>query len=245
MAQMSEEFVESALWQAYEKLLYQKPPIVIYDKKRKTISVKYGFNDNAIPAKIIAAREMWLKLWNDLDFDQVHFDTIEPYLSRPSKKTIETLRSYAREKPDYFSWDIYKCIEAANAHNPLYRPARKPRGGSPYGLSWSGMNKVKATAAHLYIYLDHIRKHPKNQWPPFLGRLLEAHEISPITLEADLPEVVRVIISGHYKIDFSQDRFYKTFIQESPISLNRLRSLNLTTSENNPFISPILVKFKK
>jgi hypothetical protein len=241
---LSEEIVGSALWKAYEKLLSQKPPIVIYDKKRKTISVKYGFNNNAISAKIIAAREMWLELWNDLDFDQVHFNTIVPYLSRPSKKTIETLMSYAKEKPDDFSWDIFKCIEAANAHNPLYRPARKSRGGSPYGLNWSEMNKVKAAAAHLYVYLDHIRKQPEDQWPPFLGRLLKSHGISICTLEKDHSEAVRIIIAGHYNIDLFQDRFYKTFIQESPASLEQIRGLKRTTSEDNPFISPIFAKFK-
>lgn len=242
---MSKEFIETVLWQAFEELHNQEPPTVRYDKKRKTISLKYGFNHNTIPAKVIAPREVWLEFWHQLDFDKVQFETIEPYFSRAPKKTIEALKSYAEQKPDDFSWDVFRCIESANAHNPLYRPARKPRGGSPYGLSWTEMNKVKAAAAHLYVYLDHIRKQPEDQWPPFLTRLLKVHGISPFTLKKDLSETVRIIIVGHYNIDFPQDRFYKTFIQESPISLEGLRTSTRTTSEDNPFISAIFSRFKK
>jgi hypothetical protein len=81
VAKLSKEFIEMILWQVFEVLQNQKPPTVRYDKKRKTISLKYGFNHNTIPAKVIAPREVWLEFWNHLDLDQIQFETIEPYFS--------------------------------------------------------------------------------------------------------------------------------------------------------------------
>ena len=148
------------------KLLREHPcPLVKRDSEQKKISVSYGFALGLLPVKLRATYQQWLSLWGGLDPDGLKLKDIRPYLSRPSRKILEGLGSYAEEEPTHFASDVMTCVESANYHNPLYRSARESRGGCPYDLTWSDMNLRRATSVHLYVYLDHMRKKPANEHP--------------------------------------------------------------------------------
>ena len=96
------------------------PPIVIYNPKKKTVSVKYDFALGLIKQiKIIAACQVWLDFRHQLEADNISFATIEPYLYRPSKDKKKGLRQYSKNYPGSFLADIVDCVNWSHTKNPL------------------------------------------------------------------------------------------------------------------------------
>jgi hypothetical protein len=218
----------------------KKKPIIRYDKKKKHISVTYGFNCGFIPnVKIIADRDLWLKWF--YDFEQVTFDNIKPYLSRPSKKTLEALKQYVKEDPQGFTGEMLDCIQFALTENPLYPPATKTR-KSEYGLPWPDKNEIINTAIRLHDYLYEIRNQKTIDWPDYLKKFLKDYGIEKYHLP-DIKNVVREIMLIHYGPDF-KDRFWQTFIIEGPISLKQVRKISPNPNpENDDFLKKLFENY--
>ena len=96
------------------------PPIVIYNSKKKTVSVKYDFALGLIKnIKIIAVCQAWMDLKHQLEADQISFETIEPYLYRPAKDKKKGLRQYSKNYPGSFLADVLDCVKWSLTKNPL------------------------------------------------------------------------------------------------------------------------------
>ncbi|UCF91076.1 MAG: hypothetical protein JSW39_22780 [Desulfobacterales bacterium] len=153
------EYIDDLIGQAKKDLEHYREnrPRVFRNKNRKTIAAKYDFNFGLIRnVKLIAPYEDWRKLI-DQDPDPITFETIEAYLSRPSKKILRDLEQYALNMPDWFDGEVWKCIEAVNAINPLHKPTRKVR-GTAYGLDWFEMIRWRDRSRELYIFLQWTKK---------------------------------------------------------------------------------------
>jgi len=88
------------------------PPIVIYNPKKKTISVKYDFALGLIKnIKIIAVCQVWVDLTHRLEPGKISFETIEPYLYRPSRDKKKGLRQYSKNYPGSFLADVLDCVK--------------------------------------------------------------------------------------------------------------------------------------
>jgi hypothetical protein len=102
----------------YKKL--NNPPIVIYNTKKKTVSVKYDFALGLIKKiKIIASCSDWLNLAHQAEDDNLSFEMIEPYLYRPPRDKIKGLKQYSRGYPGSFLADLRDCIQWSHTKNPL------------------------------------------------------------------------------------------------------------------------------
>ena len=101
-----------------------------------------------------------------------------PDVAIPQSTITDFVFQYAENWPDAFTGDLSTCVECANSENPLYKPARKPRGGSPYGFGWRKMNKIRTTARHLYIFLKHNRKKLPNEQSINISELYRAYGLS-------------------------------------------------------------------
>jgi hypothetical protein len=96
------------------------PPAVIYNPKKKTVSVKYDFALGLIEkVKIIAPCNLWLEISRQNDNDTLSFDTIEPYLYRPSRDKKNGLRQYSKNYPGSFLADVLDCVKWSHTKNPL------------------------------------------------------------------------------------------------------------------------------
>ena len=96
------------------------PPLVIYNPQKNTISVKYDFALGLIKKiKIIASCKVWLNIRQQENSDNISFETIEPYLYRPSKEKKIGLKQYAQNYPGSFSADVLDCVKWSHTKNPL------------------------------------------------------------------------------------------------------------------------------
>ena len=110
---MREDYFKLILSQS-KKNFKQKnnPPIVVYNPKKKTVSVKYDFALGLIQKiKIIAACNVWLEFRHLVEAKHLSFETIEPYLYRPSKDKKNGLRQYSRNYPASFLADVLDCVK--------------------------------------------------------------------------------------------------------------------------------------
>lgn len=102
----------------YKKL--NNPPMVIYNTRKKTVSVKYDFALGLIKKiKIIASCSDWLNLAQRAEADGLSFEMIEPYLYRPARDKKEGLMQYSRGYPGSFVADLRDCIQWSHTKNPL------------------------------------------------------------------------------------------------------------------------------
>lgn len=96
------------------------PPIVIYNSKKKTVSVKYDFALGLIQKiKIIASCQAWLDLRQPADAGSIVFETIEPFIYRPARGKLSGLKQYSRNYPGSFLADVLDCVKWSHTKNPL------------------------------------------------------------------------------------------------------------------------------
>jgi hypothetical protein len=98
------------------------PPAVVYNSKKKTVSVKYDFALGLIKrVKIIAPCSVWLDLWRLRGTEHISYETLEPCLYRPSKDTKKALKLYARNYPGSFGADVLDCVKWSRTKIPMIR----------------------------------------------------------------------------------------------------------------------------
>jgi hypothetical protein len=222
---------------------YANKPSAKYNYKDKKLSVTYYFGpwDN-LKAKLRATKEKWYRLWESVDFDNVSFKVIEPILSRKtSEKIKEEIKGYADKYPDYFSGDVFNCVQYA----VLKIREVKPRKPSVYGLSPDDRIEISTIAARLYIYLRKIGEKPEKHWPSYIKKFLDTYEIPEYHLKNDLElkSDIGNVMSKYYGIEFGE-RFWQTFVTEKPISPLRLKSMKHVNPENDPLLNQIFKEFK-
>ena len=110
---MTEDHFELVLSQSKDNFKQiNNPPIVIYNPKKKTVSVKYDFALGLIKSiKIIAVCQVWVDLKHRLEPGKISFETIEPYLYRPSRDKKKGLRQYSKNYPGSFLADVLDCVK--------------------------------------------------------------------------------------------------------------------------------------
>jgi len=202
------------------------PPKAKYFNNRdnKPITVTFDFQTGYIPkVKVIASRKRWLAF---LDIQEPTFETIQPYLSkRTPRKTVTELQRYAAEDPNGFAEEFCWCVMSANSVNPLYQPARKQRGGSPYARSWLQMWKIRYAARDLYLWLEY---HIKFDDEP-IENLLRAYDLEqPDVYRPD--ELTKAIIERHFDFEMQHQlgtsdedidtvgSFFRRYVRFQPLS---------------------------
>ena len=96
------------------------PPAVVYNPKKRTVSVRYDFALGLIKkVKIIAPCSVWLDFWHRRGTNHVSFDTLEPCLYRPSKETKKALKLYSKNYPGSFEADVLDCVKWSRTKIPL------------------------------------------------------------------------------------------------------------------------------
>jgi hypothetical protein len=96
------------------------PPKVVYNPKKKTVSVKYDFALGLIRrVKIIAPCSVWLDLWRRRATEHISFESLEPCLYRPSRETKKALRLYSKNYPGSFWADVLDCVMWSHTKIPL------------------------------------------------------------------------------------------------------------------------------
>lgn len=96
------------------------PPKVVYNPKKKTVSVKYDFALGLINSvKIIAPCSVWRDLSRRRRTQPITYETLEPCLYRPSKETKKALKLYAENYPGSFGADVSDCVKWSQTKNPL------------------------------------------------------------------------------------------------------------------------------
>lgn len=94
--------------------------MVIYNPKKKTVSVKYDFALGLIKKiKIIASCNVWLNFSYLIEGGHISFEAIEPHLYRPARDKKKGLRQYSRNYPASFTADVLDCVKWAHTKNPL------------------------------------------------------------------------------------------------------------------------------
>jgi hypothetical protein len=118
---MTEDHFKIILSQSKENFKQlNNPPIVIYNIKKKTVSVKYDFALGLIKKiKIIASCNEWLDFRHQVKADKISFEMIEPFLYRPAKDKKKGLEQYSRNYPGSFLVDVLDCIKWSHTKNPL------------------------------------------------------------------------------------------------------------------------------
>lgn len=243
------------------KLTTHKAPVSRYDKNHKTITVSYDFNYGDIPKiKLIASRERWLGLAGRLD-KKIGYKTIAQILSaRTRKGTRRVLAQYVREQPDEFYQDMLVCIGEANSVNPVFWNAKKeklqhkkPRGGSPYGLSRSEMHRIRSTSRHLYVYIESLIKASRRHPPARLKWLFDHYAVpdDENKIRENAIEATRFIIGKVFNIKLDiltkegiETDFYRNFINISgrPALKSLLKSEKIKSGQGF-LLSKILSRF--
>ena len=118
---MTEDYFKLILSQSKDNFKQiNNPPIVIYNPKKKTVSVKYDFALGLIEnIKIIAPCTLWLDISRQNKSDSISFDMIEPYLYRLSRDKKKGLRQYSQYFPASFLADVLECVKWSHTKNPM------------------------------------------------------------------------------------------------------------------------------
>jgi hypothetical protein len=255
MAKITKECVQLAIERIKDSFNDQPSPKVRYDNHTKKISVIHDFCFGKIPKiKMIASREQWFELYYDIY--QHTFDSIQGFLYRPTKQKREDLKEYAEGDLERFRDDLLIYVAAAHMINPIqyFRKGKYflngKRKSSHYDLSQREKYEVANMATRLYEYLRNIRKISSKQWPFYFKRFLKQYEISPDGLKKNTPNVALQEEAGsvlikYYGLDPS-DRFWQTFVTESPILLRRIHKLNRAgriNPEEDPFLKELFKEF--
>jgi hypothetical protein len=212
---------------------------LVYNPKTKHISVTYDFASGWITnIKLKTDCKTWLEYFYRLDFDNVCFQDIECLLSRTPKQKIQLLQQYSIDDPCGFSTDVLKVFMVMLDENRAYKPRKKER-GSWYGLNRGEKAEIQAQAANLYVFLgrmSHLRK-----WPTYFEQVCEKCGIERYEIKADRPNAVRKIMSTCTGLKFSE-RFFQTFVSESPLKLSVVRKSPNKFPNTNPFLKSIFNK---
>ena len=120
---MTEDYFKLILSQSRDNFKQiNNPPIVIYNPKKQTVSVKYDFALGLIEKiKIIASCKAWLDFRQLMEGGRISFETIEPYLYRPAKEKRKGLKLYSRNYPGSFLADLLDCVKWSHTKNPLLK----------------------------------------------------------------------------------------------------------------------------
>ena len=120
---MAEDHFRIILSQSKENFKQlNNPPIVIYNPKKKTVSVKYDFALGLIKKiKIIASCNEWLDFRQQAETGTISFETIESYLYRPAKEKKKGLKQYSRNYPGSFLADVLDLVKWSLTKNPFIR----------------------------------------------------------------------------------------------------------------------------
>jgi len=237
-------------WEEFKEKLEEKlkeplpSPRVHYNSHTKKISVRYDFRFGTIPkVKIIGPREQWFEIYHGIN--QQTFDSIQDLIH--SKRKKEELKQYAEENLERFRDDLLIYAAAAHRINPIqyFRNGKYylygRRKSSHYEFSRREKYEVARMAVRLYVYLRYnlSKKSPK-QWPSYVGKFLDKYEISDarnhLKKDIALKYYVKDAMSKYFGID-SNERFWQTFIVESPIKLKRVRELKRINPEEDPFLT--------
>jgi hypothetical protein len=123
---MAEDYFRKILSQSKDNFKQiNNPPTVIYNPKKKTVSVKYDFALGLIEkVKIIAPCNLWLDISGQNDKETICYEMIEPYLYRASRTKRSGLRQYSKNYPGSFLADILDCVKWSHTKNPLTSKGR-------------------------------------------------------------------------------------------------------------------------
>jgi len=118
---MTEDHFKIILSQSKENFIQlNNPPPVIYNPRKKTVSVKYDFALGLIKKiKIIASCNEWLNFRHQAEADTISFETIEPSLYRPAKDKKKGLKQYSINYPGSFLVDVLDCVKWSLTKNPV------------------------------------------------------------------------------------------------------------------------------
>ncbi len=118
---MTEDFFNLILSQTKTNFKQiNNPPLVVYNSKKGTVSVRYEFALGLInKVKIIAPCKVWLDLRNRKEIGSISFEVIAPWLYRPSKSKIKALKQYSDHYPGSFGADFEDCVKWSLTKNPL------------------------------------------------------------------------------------------------------------------------------
>lgn len=248
MAKITKECVRLAIERIKDSFNDQPSPKVRYDNHTKKISVIHDFCFGTIPkVKIITSREDWFDIYHNIY--QQTFSSIQDSIHPKGKK--EELKQYAEENLERFRDDLLIYATAAHSINPVQysRNGRysvyKKRKSSHYDLSLREKNEVSNMAVRLYVYLyyDIGKKSPK-QWPSYVKRFLDAYGIPKSDLHRNvaLQGAVKGVMVKYFGLPFG-DRFWQTFVVESPIGLERVCKLKRINPEEDPFLKELFKEF--
>ena len=118
---MTEDYFKIILSQSRDNFRQiNNPPMVIYNSKKRTVSVKYDFALGLIKnIKIIASCGVWRGFGHLIENGGISFEAIEPYLYRPAKDKKKGLKQYSRNYPGSFLADVLDCVNWSLTKHPL------------------------------------------------------------------------------------------------------------------------------
>ena len=119
---MSEDYFNLILSQSKSNFKQiNNPPKVVYNPKKKTVSVKYDFALGLIKkVKIIAPCSVWRDLGRRHKMKRIiTYKALERCLYRPSKETKTALKLYSKNYPGSFGADVSDCVKWSQTKNPL------------------------------------------------------------------------------------------------------------------------------
>ena len=118
---MTEDYFKIILSQSRDNFRQiNNPPMVIYNSKKRTVSVKYDFALGLIKnIKIIASCSVWRSFGHLIENGGISFEAIEPYLYRPARDKKKGLRQYSRNYPASFTADVLDCVKWSQTKYPM------------------------------------------------------------------------------------------------------------------------------
>ena len=118
---MTEDYYKKILSQSRDNFKQiNNPPMVIYNSKKRTVSVKYDFALGLIEKiKIIASCNVWLGFRHLIESGGITFEAIEPYLYRPARDKKKGLKQYSRNYPGSFLADVLDCVKWSLTKSPF------------------------------------------------------------------------------------------------------------------------------
>jgi hypothetical protein len=234
----------------------QEPPTKTphYDPKTKRISVETTIGVESF--KFIASREAWLEAWETDGFlENLSLADVKPFLGRNKKELVQALADLAENHQAIFAQGFLNCVLAANSVNPLYGPATKARGGSPYGFDWKTRNKVSSLALKLNHVLRVMRRASIKDRPAYFRNFHKKYFLQNGTFTKFqaiyFPAIIAEALSDHFGMEFSEYS-YETFVKDRRrgsagphLTLRRLEKRQCLIPAADPELSEFFAKFQK
>jgi hypothetical protein len=235
---------------------------VHYAPQTKRISVDIVFGNDVggegIIAKFTASREAWLEIWDKTEYDRTLFDNltfsdIKPFLrlsgkGHLKKESVQALADLAEKSPDLFRQQFLNCVQQAHSQNPLFGPAKKARGGSPYALDWAARNKVSTLSLKLDHVLRVMRKANRSEWPDYFRKFYKTYfekTVPEIPFKLiEFPLVIMQALSEHFNLTFGENSF-ETYVKKRGLTLKQLETRQCLIPQADPDLSAFFAKFIK